>query len=171
MSLTKIKNILQITLLTINTIFFISHIFYLKTASKTTQFNSTSTFFLNIYIITLLILCLINSFNSAILSSFIASNFGMLSSIKGKAIFLILISLIYIGSDSMSQMTVGILFLISGIVIISLEKLCSCDTDELRPKDEQNLQHVTTSSSIEETKEKEPKKEDKDNPYNIPEDF
>ena len=69
----------------------------------------------------------------------------------------------------MSHMTVGILFLISGIVIISLEKLCSCDPDELKPKDEPNLQHVSTSSSIEETKEQ--KKEDKDNPYNIPDDF
>ena len=169
MSLKKIKNILQISLLIINFVFFISHIFYLKTSSKNTQFNSTSTFFLNIYIITLFILCLINSFNSTLLSSFISSNFGMLSSIKGKAIFLILISLIYIGSDSMSHMTVGILFLISGIVIISLEKLCSCDPDELKPKDEPNLQHVSTSSTIEETKEQ--KKEDKDNPYNIPEDF
>ena len=169
MSLKKIKTILQITLLIINFIFFISHIFYIKTSSKITQFNSTSTFFLNTYIITLYVLCLINSFNSTLLSSFISSNFGMLSSIKGKAIFLILISLIYIGSDSMSHMTVGILFLISGIVIISLEKLCSCDPDELKPKDEPNLQHVSTSSSIEETKEQ--KKEDKDNPYNIPDDF
>lgn len=171
MSLKTIKNCIEITLLIINSVFFIFHIFYLKTTSKNTQFNSTSTFFLNIYIIILLVLCALNSFNSTIFSSLISSNISMLTSIKGKAIFLILLSLIYIGSDSMSQMTVGILFLISGIIILSLEKICGCDSEELKPKDEPNLQHVTTSSSIDETREKESKKEDKDNPYNIPEDF
>ena len=171
MSLKRMKNFIQISLFIMDCIYFICHIFYLKTSSKITQFNSTSTFFLDIYIIILLLLCALNSFNSTLFSSLISSNIRMLVSIKGKAIFLILISLIYIGCDSMSQMAVGILFLISAIIILTLEKLCNCDSEELKPKDEPNLQHVTTSSSIDETKEKESKKEDKDNPYNITEDF
>ena len=86
------KNFIQISLFIMDCIYFICHIFYLKTSSKITQFNSTSTFFLDIYIIILLLLCALNSFNSTLFSSLISSNICMLVSIKGKAIFLILIS-------------------------------------------------------------------------------
>ena len=164
MSLKKIKNILQISLLIINFVFFISHIFYLKTSSKNTQFNSTSTFFLNIYIIILLVLCVLNSFNSTIFSSLISSNISMLTSIKGKAIFLILLSLIYIGSDNVSQMLIGIMMLVCGILLIAMEKMCTVEDKEEAP-----LQNVCNVSNVEEVKEKEEK--DKNNPYNVPEDF
>ena len=99
-----------------------------------------------------------------LLSSFISSNFGMLSSIKGKAIFLILISLIYIGSDNVSQMLIGIMMLVCGILLIAMEKMCTVEDKEEAP-----LQNVCNASNVEEVKEKEEK--DKNNPYNVPEDF
>lgn len=171
MSLAKFKNIIQTSLLVINSIIFVIIIFYLKLSANKASFASTSTFFLNTYILILLILILIHTIFPIILFSFLEDNLGCLSTKIGKGICICAIALIYIGSDNMPQMSMSIIFFISGIVIISLEKICNCDSNELRAKDEGTLHQVNTSSSIDEAKAKEAAEKNKDNPYNIPEDF
>lgn len=171
MSLTKFKNIIQTTLLVANSIFFVIIMFYLKFTTSKTSFGSTSTFFLNTYILILFILSLIHNIFPIVLFSFIEDNLGCLSTIIGKGFLLCVISLIYIGLDNMTYMTMSIVLFISGTVIISLEKICDCDSNELRPKDEGTLHQVRTTSSIDEAKVKEAVAKSKDNPYNIPEDF
>ena len=164
MFFTKIKKYLHIGIILISSFVFFGELLYLLFSNEDEKTTSTSISVVNLYIMALLIICCLDALKMKSTNLFINTNFKVLMNPIGKAAFFMMTALIYIGSDNLSQMMIGIMMLVSGILLMAMEKMCKVEDKEEAP-----LQNVCNVSNVEEVKEKEEK--DKNNPYNVPEDF
>ena len=164
MFFTKIKKYLHIGIILISSLVFFGELLYLLFSNEDEKTYSTSVSVVNLYIMSLLVICCLDALQIKATNLFISANFKVLMNPIGKSTFFMLTALIYIGSDNVSQMLIGIMMLVCGILLIAMEKMCTVEDKEEAP-----LQNVCNVSNVEEVKEKEEK--DKNNPYNVPEDF
>ena len=155
--------------------YFLCLVLFLNTkAENYKSFTCVSKFFLNIYVLGLLILIIIHNIAPGILCKMFTNNFKALTTIIGKVIITSVIALIYIGSSNTSECFFGILIIISNVAILALNFMTNKNVNNSEsqnmPKQENNQGNddiaveVNISNSMDE-KEKNQKKNENE-PYN-----
>lgn len=163
----SIKSIIESIVIIGASLFFIGASFYSHNFSGD-YYSDYIIFGYSLFLLTLVIL---HSASEKIICNFLNKNFGLISSLRGKGVILLGISLLYIKVRFTLQKISVITLLIVGIYLILIEWLVPSKQPKL-PK-----QVVTQKSKSESTnvsaldKSTEEKDKSKDNPYNIPDDF
>ena len=135
---------------------------YISFSDNTDKYTMSPSFCLNIYIITILIVLTIQVLKPSLVNGFINNNFKFLHSNQGKAIFVFAISLMFFGSENMSQVFLSIVFFLSAVFLFILDKIFVLNDINEEIKKE-NANGVKSVSTLDESKEGSQIKSNKDN--------
>lgn len=135
---------------------------YISFSDNTDKYTTSPSFCLNIYIITILIVLTIQVLKPSLVNGFINNNFKFLHSNQGKAIFVFAISLMFFGSENMSQVFLSIVFFLSAVFLFILDKIFVLNDINEEIKKE-NANGVKSVSTLDESKEGSQIKSNKDN--------
>ena len=157
---------------------------YISFSDTTDKYTMCPSFCLNIYIISILIVLTIQVLKPSLVNSFINNNFKFLHSNQGKAIFVFAISLMFFGSENMSQVFLSIIFFLSAVFLFILDKIfvLSDINEEIKKENAQGVKSVSTLDESKEGSQIKPNKDNnntnnntnqiyKNNPYDVNEDF
>ena len=130
------------------------------------------------YSIMLIIFICINTVNKDFLKEPLSKYFGVITGPNGKGIVIICISLVFIKVSGWCYKLAVILFMIAGISLIILEILVptTISNEHSQLRESHQLQSNSFSNTNNEAVnvsqlDKSEEKKDKDNPYNVPDDF
>lgn len=165
----SLKSIIESIVIIGTSLFFIGASFYSHNFSG----DLYSDYIIFGYSLVLLTLVVLHSASEKIFSNFLKKNFGLISSLRGKGIVILGISLLYIRVHYTLQKISVIALLIVGIYLIIIDWLVPSTQSKL-PKQIVTQQtksegESTNTSALDKSAEE--KSKSKDNPYNIPDDF
>lgn len=156
---------------------------FVSFSDSTDKYTLCTSLFLNLYIIAILIIFTIQVLKPSLVNSFMNNNFKFLRTNKGKAIFLFAISLLFFGSENMSQVVLSIIFFLSAVFLFILDRICVLNdiNEEIKKENEQAVKSVSTFDESKEGNQITGSKENNNtnnnnkiqnnNPYDVSEDF
>ena len=118
------------------------------------EYTDLSKFFLNIYILFLLILIFVHSIYPKIICSIFTKNFGIISSEKGKIMILSFIFIMYFGTGSMPQKIFGMVAFCATFSLFLSNLFLNCKTYRFSEENKintnigiNNSKNITTTST------------------------
>lgn len=167
------KSIIESIIICGASLFFIGSSFYSHDFSK----DFYSDYIVFGYSLIVLLILILHSANEKIVCNIINSNFGIISTLRGKGLLLLCISLQYLKVKYTLQKLSVVVLLILSIYLILIEWLYPTNIKkESQSSDNKNnnqnqSKHSESNNTTALDKTEEEKNKSKDNPYNIPDDF
>ena len=155
-------------------LFFIGSSFYTHDFSK----DFYSDYIVFGYSLIVLLILILHSANEKIVCNIINTNFGIISTLRGKGVLILCISLQYLKVKYTLQKLSVVVLLILSIYLILIEWLYPTNNNKKQSNTIENKTNNTNQTKQNESnnttaldKTEEEKNKSKDNPYNIPDDF
>ena len=97
------------------------------------EYTDLSKFFLNLYILILLILMLFHSIYPKMVCSIFTNRLGIITSSKGKITILVFIMIMYFSTESLPQKLFGMISFVSTLAFFLSELFLNCETLKQKP--------------------------------------
>ena len=120
------------------------------------------------YSVILLSFVIVHTLDESLIGNYLNKNLKMITTLRGRGTILLCVSLLYINMKNIVRMGAAIILLILSLYLIFNEFLCG--KRKIMKEEEKNDQKENNKTEKPKKKEEEVAKE-KDNPYNIPDDF
>ena len=115
-------------------------------SQKYIEYTDLSKFFLNFYILLLLLLCFCHSIYPKLVCKIFTDKIGIITSDRGKIVILSAIIIMYFSTESMPQKLFGMISFVAVFGLFLADLLLNCDTLKQKPLYNERIEIITKNS-------------------------
>lgn len=121
------------------------------------------------YSIILLSFVIVHTLDESLIGDYLNKHLKMITTMRGRGIILLCVSLLYINKKNIVRMGAAVILLLLSLYLIFNEFLCGKRKEIVNKEEKNNQKEDNKTEEPQKTKEEVAK--EKNNPYNIPDDF